>query len=283
MRRPGAAHSVAWKHQKREIQLGSRQAYQRIGVLETAIKIHSGNSLANRVTNRVIFRQEDNAQPNDSKSIDMSWTVHGEKWLERVGDGPSSSSLVSDGDTEEWLFHNLQRSMKALTSQLSCVGRCSLPRCGPRDETNRWSVTLLDIAVERKQRHQNYRFYCAAITSSHTKQEEALHCEGTPELQRSKLHKKSDEKLIDKAGKSDSNRHIDVIGGDIESSTKLPTGRRDTSRSGGATNQSILFYYASREKLCRHSSLKVGWVLPDICVTGGYKPDFHGTNANLNN
>ncbi|KAG5445605.1 hypothetical protein CSKR_105998 [Clonorchis sinensis] len=38
MRRPGAAHSVAWKHHKREIQLGSRSGYQNTGLCLTSYR-----------------------------------------------------------------------------------------------------------------------------------------------------------------------------------------------------------------------------------------------------
>ncbi|KER26816.1 hypothetical protein T265_06024 [Opisthorchis viverrini] len=48
MRRPGAAHSVAWKHHKREIQLGSRRARPVVGcrrifsnILSSALQIYT--------------------------------------------------------------------------------------------------------------------------------------------------------------------------------------------------------------------------------------------------
>ncbi|KAG5442455.1 hypothetical protein CSKR_110689 [Clonorchis sinensis] len=51
MRRPGAAHSVAWKHQKREIQLGSRlhgQMKHSISVKEITHKASENFSTAHQ-------------------------------------------------------------------------------------------------------------------------------------------------------------------------------------------------------------------------------------------
>ncbi|KAG5444787.1 hypothetical protein CSKR_113920 [Clonorchis sinensis] len=43
------------------------------------------------------------------------------------------------------------RSMKAITSKLSCAGHCRLPGWGPRDGPHQWLETLSDMAQSRFQ------------------------------------------------------------------------------------------------------------------------------------
>ncbi|KAG5455245.1 hypothetical protein CSKR_106449 [Clonorchis sinensis] len=50
------------------------------------------------------------------------------------------------GQTMTW-----QRSIKAITSKLSCAGHCRLPGWGPRDGPHQWLETLSDMAQSRPQ------------------------------------------------------------------------------------------------------------------------------------
>ena len=53
---------------------------------------------------------------------------------------------VPGGQSMTW-----QRSMKSLTTRLSCVGRVRLPGWGPRDPAHLWLETLSDMARSRDQ------------------------------------------------------------------------------------------------------------------------------------
>ncbi|KER26177.1 hypothetical protein T265_06531 [Opisthorchis viverrini] len=53
---------------------------------------------------------------------------------------------VRGGQTMTW-----QRSMKAITSKLSCAGNCRLPEWGTRDGPDQWLETLSDMAQSRPQ------------------------------------------------------------------------------------------------------------------------------------
>ncbi|KER23942.1 hypothetical protein T265_08302 [Opisthorchis viverrini] len=110
--------------------------------------------ISNSEVRRMVFGR------NNSPSIDELITLHRLRWLGHVLRMPVDRlprralfaqpcegwKRARGGQTMTW-----QRSMKAITSKLSCAGHCRLPGWGPRDGPHQWLETLSDMAQSRPQ------------------------------------------------------------------------------------------------------------------------------------
>ncbi|KER24092.1 hypothetical protein T265_08181 [Opisthorchis viverrini] len=97
---------------------------------------------------------------NNSPSIDEPITLHNLRWFGHVLRMPVDRlprRAFFAQPREEWIrarggqTMTGQRSMKAITSKLSCAGHCRLPGWAPRDRPYQWLETLLDMAQSHPQ------------------------------------------------------------------------------------------------------------------------------------
>ncbi|KER23141.1 hypothetical protein T265_08909 [Opisthorchis viverrini] len=104
--------------------------------------------ISNSEVHRMVFER------NNLPLIDELITLHRLRWLGHVLRMPADRiprralfaqpregwKRARGGQTMTW-----QRSMKAITSKLSCAGHCHLPGWGPRDGPHQWLETLSDM------------------------------------------------------------------------------------------------------------------------------------------